>query len=204
MYALANNNPILYAKRMLVAHAADQISINGAIDANTIQGKKSILHAVLINNIVQEGIFFYSAFAMFFAMRDSGKMKNVCNGVDLVLIDESLHLKTGMEIIFTMLEETPEILDDADFINTIQQTIVQAVSLELQFLGQQFETGITFGLAYKEMELYLHYIADRRLEELGFGTYYGVSENPLKFLEKQDVTTLQNFFEVTPNQYTNY
>ena len=28
-------------------------------------------------------------------------------------------------------------------------------------------------------------------------------ENRLKFLEKQDVMTLQNFFEVTPNQYTN-
>lgn len=53
------------------------------------------------------------------------------------------------------------------------------------------------------MELYLKYVADRRMEELGLGAYYGVEHNPLKFLEKQDVMTLQNFFEVTPNQYTN-
>jgi ribonucleoside-diphosphate reductase beta chain len=140
---------------------------------------------------------------MFFSMRDMGRMSNVCNGVDLVLIDESLHLKMGMEIIFTMIEENPEILEDEAFIQQIQETIVGAVDLELQFLEQQYATGITFGINFKEMEQYLQYIADRRMEELGFGSYFGVSENPLKFLEKQDVMTLQNFFEVTPNQYTN-
>jgi ribonucleotide reductase beta subunit family protein with ferritin-like domain len=36
---------------------------------------------------------------MFFAMRETGKMKNVCNGIDLVMIDESFHLKLGIEII---------------------------------------------------------------------------------------------------------
>lgn len=202
MYSRANNNPILLAKRQLVARAADGISV-GSVDADSLAGKKKILMAVLINNIVQEGIFFYSAFAMFFSMRDLGKMSNVCNGVDLVLIDESLHLKMGMEIIFTMLEETPEIMDDADFVASIQQTITSAVDLELQFLTQQYESGITFWLNYKEMELYLKYIADRRMEELGFWAFYGIDHNPLKFLEKQDVMTLQNFFEVTPNQYTN-
>jgi ribonucleoside-diphosphate reductase beta chain len=82
-------------------------------------------------------------------------------------------------------------------------TITDAVDLELKFLTQQYESGISFWLNFKEMELYLKYIADRRMEELGFGAFYGVDHNPLKFLEKQDVMTLQNFFEVTPNQYTN-
>lgn len=203
MYNRANNNPVLLAKRELVSKAADSISTTGQVDPDTLEGKKAILHAVLINNIVQEGIFFYSAFAMFFSMRDMGKMSNICNGVDLVLIDESLHLKMGMEIIFTMIEETPEILDDEVFVQKIQETIVNAVDLELQFLEQQYATGITFGINFKEVAEYLKYIADRRMEELGFGVYFWVSENPLKFLEKQDVMTLQNFFEVTPNQYTN-
>lgn len=204
MYRLASENPVLMAKRRLVADAADAISTTGHVDPDTLDGKKKILHAVLINNIVQEGIFFYSAFAMFFAMRDIGKMSNICNGIDLVLIDESLHLKMGMETIFAILDETPEILQDEAFVAHIQKTIVDAVDLELQFLQQQFQSGITFGLNYKEMEQYLKYVADRRMEELGFGAYFGVSHNPLQFLEKQDVMTLQNFFEVTPNQYTNY
>ena len=42
-------------------------------------------------------------------MRETGKMKNVNNGVDLVLIDESFHLQLGIELILAMLEETPEL-----------------------------------------------------------------------------------------------
>ncbi len=203
IYHIADTNPVIMKKRKLVANAADSISTTGHVDPDTLEGKKAILHAVLINNIVQEGIFFYSAFAAFFSMRDMGKFSNVCNGVDLVLIDESMHLKMGMEIIFTMIGETPEILEDEEFVQKIQKTIVDAVDLELQFLEQQYGSGITFGINFKEMAEYLKYIADRRMEELGFGAYFWVSENPLKFLEKQDVMTLQNFFEVTPNQYTN-
>jgi ribonucleoside-diphosphate reductase beta chain len=71
-------------------------------------------------------------------------------------------------------------------------------------LKEQFELGNLFGLSYAEMEKYLYFVADRRLEELGLEPHYGVAKNPLTFLEKQDVMTIQNFFEVTPNQYTNF
>lgn len=54
------------------------------------------------------------------------------------------------------------------------------------------------------MSQYLKYIADRRLAELGFPSHYNIEKNPLQFLEKQDLMTLQNFFETTPNQYTNF
>ena len=54
------------------------------------------------------------------------------------------------------------------------------------------------------MEQYVKFITDRRLEELGFAPHYFISANPLKFLQKQDMKTLQNFFEVSANQYTNF
>ncbi len=204
MYNIAATNSVIARKRKLVAQAADRINARGDVDPDTLEGKKAILYAILVNNILQEGIFFYSAFAIFFAMRESGKMQRVCNGIDLVLIDESMHLKMGMEMIFAILDEAPEIADDEAFIANIQQTLIDGAYLELEFLKQQFESGITFGLNYKEMEEYLKYIVDRRLEELGFEPHFHVTDNPLNFLEKQDLMTLQNFFEVTPNQYTNF
>jgi ribonucleotide reductase beta subunit family protein with ferritin-like domain len=66
-------------------------------------------------------------------------MKNVSNGIDLVLIDESLHLKMGMEMIFAILQQSPEIMQDEVFVKRIQDTMVESVDLELQFLKQQFE-----------------------------------------------------------------
>jgi len=71
-----------------------------------------------------------------------------------------------------MIGETPEILEDEEFVQKIQKTIVDAVDLELQFLEQQYGSGITFGINFKEMAEYLKYIADRRMEELGFGAYF--------------------------------
>lgn len=206
MYEKARSNPLLREKQELVSKAADFISVSNVnrIDPDSVDGKKAILHAILLNSIIQEGIFFYSAFALFFAMRETGKMKNVCNGIDLIMIDESLHLKMGIELILGILEETPEILQDEKFIAHIKDSIVYGTELELKFIKQQFESTITFGLSYNEMAEYIKYITDRRLEELWFPPHYAITANPLKFLQKQDLMTLQNFFEITPNQYTNF
>ncbi len=205
IYNRASDHPIMKEKQDIIAQAANAISVSqGGVDPDTLEGKKKILNAILISNIVQEGIFFYSAFAMYFAIRETGKMRNVCNGMDLVLIDESMHLKMGVEMILTMIEETPELVQDATFVEHIQKTIIECTEVELRFVRSLLDNGITFGLTYGEMEEYVKYITDRRLEELGFPPHYAVTVNPLKFLQKQDLKTLQNFFEVTPNQYTNF
>lgn len=160
--------------------------------------------AILINNVIQEGTWFYSGFALFLAMRERGVMRNVCNGIDLVLIDESLHMRMGVEMVLTIIEETPEITDDADFVALVQNALVEGTELELEFLKSILGTRQVFDLNYEEMKQYLYYITDRRLQELGFTPHYGIDKNPLQFLEKQDLMSLQNFFEVTPNQYTNF
>jgi ribonucleoside-diphosphate reductase beta chain len=206
MYARTTTNPLLQKKQQFVAKQADLISLSSGnnIDPDSIEGKKAIINAILVNNIIQEGTFFYSAFALFFAMRDTGRMKNVCNGIDLVMIDESFHLKLGIEMILALLEQYPEIGQDHAFVQQIHDTIIEGTELELEFLRQQFAGRTLFGLNYQEMEQYVKYITDRRLEELGFAPHYIIHENPLQFLKKQDLMTIQNFFEVTPNQYTNF
>ncbi|HMY80612.1 MAG TPA: ribonucleotide-diphosphate reductase subunit beta [Candidatus Absconditabacterales bacterium] len=205
-YNMTSTHPLLLKKQERVAQAANNISISagGAVDPDSTDGKKAILHAILLSSIIQEGIFFYSAFALFLAFREMGKMTNVSNGIDLVLIDESFHLKLGMELILAILEESPEIAQDIEFVNHIRQTIVDCTELELEFVKEQFAGNTINGLSYAEMEQYLKYITDRRLEELGLGAHYQIPDNPLRFLKKQDLTTLQNFFETTPINYTNF
>lgn len=71
LYAIAESNPIIAEKQSMVAHYANAISIsNGGVDPDTIEGKKAILMAILINNVIQEGFRFYSGFALFFSMRE--------------------------------------------------------------------------------------------------------------------------------------
>jgi len=55
LYDIANQNPIIKQKQEMVVKYADAISIShGGVDADTIEGKKAILIAILINNIIQE------------------------------------------------------------------------------------------------------------------------------------------------------
>lgn len=205
IYNLTTTHPLLKKKQDRVAIAANKISVSKWwVDPDTLEGKKAILHAILLSSIVQEGIFFYSAFALFLAMRETGKMKNVCNGVDLVIIDESFHLKLGIELILAVLEESPEIWKDTEFVKVIKETIVECTELELEFIKEVFMGNTIFGLSYEELSNYLRYITDRRLGELWFGPHYNIVENPINFLKKQDLATLQNFFETTPINYTNF
>jgi ribonucleoside-diphosphate reductase beta chain len=47
---------------------------------------------------------------------------------------------------------------------------------------------------------YLEFVADQRLQNLGFDKRYG-TKNPLAFMELQDVQELSNFFERTVSAY---
>jgi ribonucleoside-diphosphate reductase beta chain len=103
-----------------------------------------------------------------------------------------------------MVEENPEIVDDYQFVENIRQSIIDAVELELNYLKAKFGGTTIFGVSYGELERYMKYIADRRLIELGFDSQFGIDQNPLKFLQKEDVKKLTNFFEVSSTEYTNF
>ena len=203
MYNIAFNDPFLRKKQDLIVNIIDRISY-GQIDPETLDGQKKVLRAILLNNIVLEGIFFYSAFAHFFAMKEMGKMKNVASGVELILIDESLHLQNGIEAILIMLEESPEIADDENFAKEMKAVILNGLQLELDSIRSKFGQRSLAGMSYLELEKYLKYITDRRLSELGFEPEFRITENPLRFLQKEDVKKLINFFEVSSTEYTNY
>lgn len=203
MYNIAFSDPFLLKKQSLIVEEIDKISY-GRIDPETLDGQKQVLRAILLNNIVLEGIFFYSSFAHFFAMKEMGKMKNVVSGVELILIDESLHLQNGIEAILIMLEESPEIVEDEKFVQEMRSIILQGLQLELDYIRSKFVQKPLLGMSYHELEKYLKYVTDRRLVELGFDPEFNIQENPLRFLQKEDVKKLINFFEVSSTEYTNY
>src|SRR5699024_7747502 len=128
MYDVAFDDPYLRKKQSLIVEEIDKISYN-SLKPDTLEGQKQALRAILLNNIILEGIFFYSSFAHFFALKDMGKMKNVVSGVELVLIDESLHLQNGIEAILIMLEANPENVEDQQYVQCISDVILEGTYL---------------------------------------------------------------------------
>jgi ribonucleoside-diphosphate reductase beta chain len=119
--------------------------------------------------------------------------------INWVLRDESLHLKFGMNLVHNVLDENPELLTE-EFADEIRNLVIEGVNLEVAYNKDLFPRGI-LGLNADYVNQYVQYVADRRLEELGFEKYYNVT-NPAKWMSTAtDVFELVNFFEAQNTSY---
>ncbi len=169
------------------------------LDITSVAGKQDFVRNLVAYNIVMEGIWFYSGFMVALSFRQRNQLRNFGSMVDWVLRDESLHLKFGINIVLTVLEENPEIVTQ-EFANEIQQIIIEGVQIESNYNRDLFPRGI-LGLNADYVNQYVQYVADRRLEELGFQPHFKVT-NPAKWMSTAtDVLELVNFFE---SQNTSY
>jgi ribonucleoside-diphosphate reductase beta chain len=133
------------------------------------------------------------------SFRQRNLLRNFGSLIDWVVRDESLHLKFGINLILTVLEENED-LQTEEFANEIKQMILDAVEMEADYNRDLLPNGI-LGLNSDYINQYVKYLADRRLEELGFEPHYNVS-NPAKWMAAaNDTLELVNFFEATNTSY---
>jgi ribonucleoside-diphosphate reductase beta chain len=169
------------------------------LDITTIEGKQDFIRNLIAYNIILEGIWFYSGFMVALSFRQRNLLRNFGSLIDWVVRDESLHLKFGINLILTVLEENPEI-QTQEFADEIRQMILDAVDMEEEYNKDLLPNGI-LGLNADYINQYVKYLADRRLEELGFKSHYNVS-NPAKWMATaNDTYELVNFFESTNTSY---
>src|SRR5690606_18526750 len=91
-------------------------------------------------------------------------------------------------------------LQTPEFANEIKQMVLDAVEMEEEYNRDLLPNGI-LGLNAGYINQYEKYLADRRLEELGFEPEYKVA-NPAKWMATaNDTLELVNFFESTNTSY---
>lgn len=169
------------------------------LDITTTEGKKDFVRNLVAYNIILEGIWFYSGFMVALSFRQRNLLRNFGSLMDWVIRDESLHLKFGINLILTVLEENED-LQTEEFAEEIKQMILTGVELEEQYNRDLLPRGI-LGLNADYVNQYVKYLTDRRLEELGFEAHYKVS-NPAKWMAAaNDTLELVNFFESTNTSY---
>ncbi|WP_109470966.1 ribonucleotide-diphosphate reductase subunit beta [Ornithinimicrobium cavernae] len=169
------------------------------LDITTLEGKQDFVRNLVAYNVVLEGIWFYSGFMVALSFRQRNLLRNFGSLIDWIVRDESLHLKFGINLILTVLEENPEVATDA-FAEEIRQMILDGVTMEEQYNRDLLPTGI-LGLNADYINQYVQYLADRRLEELGLEPHYRV-DNPAKWMAAaNDTLELVNFFEATNTSY---
>lgn len=169
------------------------------LDITTTEGKQDFVRNLVAYNIVLEGIWFYSGFMVALSFRQRNLLRNFAALIDWVVRDESLHLKFGINLILTVLDENPD-LQTPEFADEIRQMVLDAVEMEEQYNRDLLPSGI-LGMNADYINTYVKYLADRRLEELGFEPHYRVS-NPAKWMATaNDTLQLVNFFESINTSY---
>lgn len=190
--------PSMLAKENYINHYMKRMT-EETLDISTVEGKKDFIRNLVATNIVMEGIWFYSGFMVALSFRQRNQLRNFGSMVNWVLRDESLHLKFGINLIHTILEENAELLTE-EFATEIRNIIIQGVDLETNYNKDLFPNGI-LGLNADYVNQYVQYVADRRLVELGMPKYYNAT-NPAKWMSTAtDVFELVNFFEAQNTSY---
>lgn len=149
-----------------------------------------------------EGLQLFASFAMLLNFPRHNKMRGMGQIVTWSVRDETLHIHSMLKLFETLLEEFPEVKTPQLHrdILSIAQTMVEH---EDAFIRLAFEMGDMQDLTAQEMHTYIRYIADRRLVQLGLDPFYGVSTNPLPWMD--DMLAGQehaNFFEARSTEYS--
>ncbi len=190
--------PSMKAKEDFVSYYINRMT-DMKLDIETDEGKRDLIRNLVATNIVTEGIWFYSGFMVALSFRQRNKLRNFGSMISWVLRDESLHLKFGINLVTEIISENSHVITP-EFADEIRQIIIDGVNLEVTYNEDLFPTGI-LGLNAEYVNQYVKYVADRRLEELGFESYYNVT-NPAKWMATAtDVHELVNFFEMQNTSY---
>ena len=149
---------------------------------------------------VTEGIFFYCGFTQILSMGRRNKMTGVAEQFQYILRDESMHLNFGIDVINQIKLENPTLWSE-EFQQEVIQMILEGTEIEIEYARDTMPRGV-LGMNAQMMEEYLHFIANRRLAQLGLPEQYTVAANPFPWMsEIMDLRKEKNFFETRVIEY---
>ncbi|MFL0811573.1 MAG: ribonucleotide-diphosphate reductase subunit beta [Agarilytica sp.] len=166
----------------------------------TLETDQELLRNLIGFYAVTEGIFFYCGFTQILSMGRRNKMTGVAEQFQYILRDESMHLNFGIDVINQIKLENPH-LWSAEFQDEVVQMILEGTELEIAYARDTMPRGV-LGMNAAMMEEYLHFIANRRLAQLGLPEAYAGAQNPFPWMsEIMDLRKEKNFFETRVIEY---
>ncbi len=166
----------------------------------TIEADQQLLRNLIGFYGVTEGIFFYCGFTQILSMGRRNKMTGVAEQFQYILRDESMHLNFGIDVINQIKLENPHLWTE-EFKEEVTQMILEGTALEIEYARDTMPRGV-LGMNAAMMEEYLHFIANRRLTQLGLFEQFPGAQNPFPWMsEIMDLRKEKNFFETRVIEY---
>ena len=198
VYTMYNNIPSIKEKDDYVVNMTKSI-LDPGFTTEGVENIQHFVHDLVSYYIIMEGIFFYAGFVMMLSFLRQHKMVGVGEQFQFILLDETVHLAFGADLVNNIVAENPEIWTD-EFKEVITENIKKGVELECAYAKDCLPRGI-LGLNADLISEYVQYIADRRLERIGLPKVYG-AKKPFPWMsEVIDLRKEKNFFETRVTEY---
>ena len=166
----------------------------------TLETDKTLLRNLIAFYCVLEGIFFYCGFTQILSMGNRNKMTGTAEQFQYILRDEAMHVNFGIDMINQIKLENPQLWDEA-MQEEAAEMILQGTALEIEYAKDTMPTGI-LGMNADMMTEYLHFIANRRLTQIGLSEEFPNATNPFPWMsEIMDLRKEKNFFETRVIEY---
>lgn len=185
IYDMWKNDVILREKNNYIAEVYKNL-------AGNITDEKIVL-AMFANQIL-EGLYFYAGFAAMYALGKSGKMLGSSQMIRFIQRDEVTHLLLFQHMINSTKKERPDLFTK-ELEEKVRGMFRRAVDLESNW-GTYITQGQILGFTDKIIRQYIEYLADRRLEAVGYAPEYNV-KHPIPWVDGYASFNDQrtNFFE---------
>ena len=198
VYGLYRTDEQLYEKNKTVLRGVSKIA-DPLFKTGTFENDQLFLEAC-VGNIILEGIYFYSAFLIFYVLRRNNKMPGSAEMIQFINRDEDMHLKLFINITNAIKEEQPELWND-EFKARVTQNIKDAVEMEYGWGESCIQDGM-LGLTRDSLKQYLQFVGDNRLRAIGLPVIWKAT-NPFPWIDEftQGSMIEVNFFEGTVREY---
>lgn len=151
----------------------------------------------LVADYLLESLYFFGSFYFFYNLNSRGLMNGSGDMIRFINRDENTHIALFK---FILAESKNNLPYSQDFIYNIMD---EAVNQEIELYNTIFDNEI-LGITNESTDLFIKYLADNRLKNIGLKPIYNIPENPYKHLEKlsdPDSDCKVNFFESTVTNY---
>lgn len=198
VYGLYRKDKSLFYKNRTVLRSVSKIAYPG-YKTGTLENDKLFLEACT-TNLILEGVFFYSAFLIFYNLGKQNKMPGSKEMIQFINRDEDLHVALFVNIINAIKEEQPELWTE-EMQTMIRKNVIDSVQMEYEWGLSCIGTGL-LGLTPDNLKEYLQFIGDSRLGAIGLKKEWNV-KNPFPWIDEHTQGNMieVNFFEGRVKEY---
>jgi ribonucleoside-diphosphate reductase beta chain len=170
-----------------------------------ISSKQNIATTLAMYGAFTEGLQLFSSFALLLNYSRYGLMKGMSQIVTWSFRDETLHTQSIIRLFKEVVRENRDEIDMDQLKIDVYAACHNVIVFEDAFIELCFNTGgdCIRDLSKESVRKYIRYLADRRLNQLGFESIYLVEKNPIPWID--EVTSnveFANFFEARVTEYS--